>query len=125
MAVIASLSDRVVVNGKFFRLGDGKFHIKGLTYGPFVRTVNGERVPSPREVGRDFAHILELGANLVRLYYAPPRWFLDLACEHGLKLLVDTPWRPQSCFLDSEEKRAEARAAVREAAIACIRLCSR
>jgi glycosyltransferase involved in cell wall biosynthesis len=119
MAVIASVSDRVVVDGKFFRLGHGKFYIKGLTYGPFVRTASGERVPSPREVVRDFAQILELGANLLHLYYAPPRWFLDLASEHGLKLLIDTPWRPQSCFLDSETKREEARAVVGEAAVAC------
>ena len=107
MADILTNHPRVRVDGKFFRVGDGKFYIKGLTYGPFMRAANGERVPSPREVVRDFAQILELGANLVRLYYAPPRWFLDLASEHGLKLLIDTPWRPQSCFLDSEIKRED------------------
>ena len=36
---------------------------------------------SSEQTARDFNQINELGANLLRLYYVPPKWFLDLAAE--------------------------------------------
>ena len=40
--------------------------------------------------------IQQLGANLrTRIYHVPAKWFLDLAAEHGLKLLIDIPWNKQ------------------------------
>ena len=50
--------------------------------------------------------------------HAPPVWFLDLALEHNLRVLVDVPWNKHICFLDSDEIREEARAAVRKTAVA-------
>ena len=107
------------VDGKFFRCGGEKFYLKGVTYGPFAPNAQNERFPAPQQTARDFAQIIDLGANLLRVYYLPPPWFMDLAAEHGLKLLVDAPWRPQVSFLDSKEHREEARAAVRLAAQSC------
>ncbi len=26
-----------------------------------------------------------IGVNAVRIYHAPPKWFLDLAAEHGIR----------------------------------------
>ena len=111
---------RVRVDGKFFRLGDRKFHLKGVAYGPFAPRDTGECFPTPEQVARDFGQIIELGANLVRLYTTPPRWMLDLAAERGLKLLLDIPWPKNRCFLDSTRSREEARAAVRAAVRACL-----
>ncbi|MEN9674374.1 MAG: hypothetical protein RIS76_270 [Verrucomicrobiota bacterium] len=111
--------DRVRVDGKFFRLGDRKFHPKGVTYGPFAPNADGEALASPEETRRDFALIQELGANLLRVYHVPPRWFLDLAQQHGLKLLVDVPWNKHLCFLDSPHLSEEARTSVRMAAERC------
>jgi beta-galactosidase/beta-glucuronidase len=68
---------------------------------------------------RDFQQITELGANVLRVYYAPPKWFLDLALSHGLRVLVDVPWNKHLCFLDAEDTRNEAIEAVRKAALSC------
>ena len=70
--------------------------------------------PLPSKLGVIFELIHELGANLLRVYHVPPRWFLDLAQEHGLKLLVDVPWNKHLCFLDSPALAADARIAVRD-----------
>jgi O-antigen biosynthesis protein len=109
-------SARVSVDGKFFRLGPRKFHVKGITYGPFAPGADGETFASPAQTARDFKLIRELGANVLRVYYPPPAWFLDLAGEHGLKVFVDVPWPKHLCFLDSRKSETAARDAVRRAA---------
>src|ERR1041385_7662898 len=108
-------ADRVVVDGKFFRLGGKKFYVKGITYGPFAPNAKGEMFPSPEQTERDFRQIRELGANVLRVYYVPPRWLLDLAHRHELKVFVDIPWPKHLCFLDSDEAQTTARHAVRKA----------
>ena len=70
---------RVRVDGKFFRLGEKKFYLKGVSYGPFAPDGRGEMYASREQTIRDFRQIQELGANLIRLYELPPRWLLDLA----------------------------------------------
>jgi len=112
---------RVTVDGKFFRLGAEKFPIKGVTYGPFAPNHAGESFPEPDQARRDFLQLRELGANVLRVYHVPPRWLLDLAVDHGLKLLVDVPWNKHLCFLDSPEASAAASDAVQKAATALAR----
>jgi O-antigen biosynthesis protein len=119
VAIKTPSRDRVRVDGKFFRLGDRKFHVKGITYGPFAPDANGEMFATPEQTARDFKKIVELGANLIRVYYAPPIWLLNLAVEHGLKVFVDIPWPKHLCFLDSERREEEAREMVRQAVRAC------
>src|SRR2546427_142049 len=119
MAVPGMAAARVHVDGKFFRLGGKKFYPRGLTYGPFAPNEQKEMFPSREQTVRDFLQLRELGANLLRIYYVPPRWFLDLAAEHELKLLVDVPWQKHLCFLESEKSKAEARDSVRAAVQAC------
>jgi O-antigen biosynthesis protein len=111
---------RVVVDGKFFRLAGRKFWPKGVTYGPFTPDAAGETFGSPEQAARDFVRIGELGANVLRVYHVPPRWFLDLAQRHGLKLLVDVPWNKHLCFLDQPDARARARQTIQMAARACV-----
>jgi glycosyltransferase involved in cell wall biosynthesis len=110
---------RVTVDGKFFRLGTEKFCPKGVTYGPFAPNAAGEPFPEPAQVERDLDLIAELGANLVRLYFVPPQWFLSALHRRGVKALVDIPWGKHQCFLDSAAQREAARAAVRAAARRC------
>ncbi|PYI83255.1 MAG: glycosyl transferase [Verrucomicrobia bacterium] len=119
MALASPPDPRVTVNGKFFRLETQKFYLKGLTYGPFAPNALHETFASREQTARDFQQIGELGANLLRVYYVPPRWFLDLAAEKGLKLLIDIPWAKHLCFLDSEESQEAARDTVRQAVRAC------
>jgi len=110
---------RVRVDGKFFRAGEAKFHLKGVAYGPFAPHDGREPFASPEQTARDFALLRELGANVARLYDVPPRWLLDVAAAHGLRVFVDIPWRKTHCFLDSPVAMDEARAAVREGVGAC------
>jgi glycosyltransferase involved in cell wall biosynthesis len=110
---------RVRVEGKFFRLCDQKFCVKGITYGPFAPNANGEMFASPEQTARDFEQIVKLGANVIRVYYVPPLWLLNLADEHELKVLVDVPWPKHLCFLETKKARDDARKIVREAVSAC------
>jgi GT2 family glycosyltransferase len=118
MAAAGSSRPRVFVDGKFFRLGDEKFHVKGVAYGPLPPDSQGLPFASPEQTARDFDQIRELGANVVRVYDVPPRWFLDLAEQRELKLFVDIPWNKHLCF-DSRQRRDEARATVRRGVYSC------
>src|SRR5207302_8404766 len=102
-------SPRVSVDGKFFRLGQKKFHVKGVAYGPFAPNASGQPFATPEQTAADFSQIRELGANLIRIYQPPPKWFLDLAAQHELKLFIDIPWNQHLCFLDSQQAQSEAR----------------
>ena len=115
MAVSSESPDRVSVDGRFFRLGAHKFHVKGITYGPFAPNAQGEMFASPEQTARDLQQITELGANVARLYHVPPRWLLDLVAERGLKVLIDIPWAKHLCFLDSPQSMRAALGAVRDA----------
>ncbi|HLX70693.1 MAG TPA: glycosyltransferase [Verrucomicrobiae bacterium] len=120
MAVAGSSRPRVVVDGKFFRLGDKKFYVKGIAYGPLPPNAQGQFFASPEQTASDLDQIREVGANVVRVYNVPPRWFLDMAADRDLKVMVDIPWNKHLSF-DSPERRAEAREAVRNAVSACSR----
>jgi hypothetical protein len=53
---------------------------------------------------------------MIRIYHPPGRWFLDLAAEHGLRVMVTVPWQRRVLFLDDGAVRREIRASVRRAA---------
>src|SRR5439155_6856055 len=72
------VTNRVRRDGKFFRLGADKFYVKGVTYGPFAPNAQSEPFPSLANTRKDFEQIVEMGANCIRIYHLPPRWFLDL-----------------------------------------------
>ncbi len=114
-----AVTHRVTVDGKFFRAGPAKFHVKGVSYGPFAPDDDGFTVGRPEQARRDLEQIVGLGANTLRVYHVPPRWFLDLSAELGLRVLIDIPWAKHLCFLDRDELQADARRKVREAATAC------
>ncbi len=121
MALSASSHPRITVDGKFFRLGGRKFYVKGLCYGPFAPNAAGQPFASPEQTAADLARIQSAGANLIRVYHVPAKWFLDLALEHELKVLVDIPWNEYVCFLDSKIHRDRARDALRRGVLAAHR----
>jgi glycosyltransferase involved in cell wall biosynthesis len=118
MADAVSTRPRVFVDGKFFRLGQKKFFVKGVAYGPFKPNAQGLPFLTPELVALDFNQIRDLGANVVRVYDVPPRWLLDLALDRGLKIFVDIPWN-KHLGLDSAQRREDARDTVRRAVISC------
>jgi O-antigen biosynthesis protein len=115
----ARASARVRIDGKFFRAGDEKFWVKGVTYGPFRPREDGIQLPDQHQIEADMRQIIGLGANVVRVYHIPPREFLDTAQQFRLKVFVDVPWSKHRCFLDTREDMESGRRAVRDAARAC------
>src|SRR4029450_9446990 len=113
------VTNRVRRDGKFFRLGDAKFYVKGVTYGPFEPDADGDPFPPRSQARTDFEQIHDLGANCVRIYHVPPAWFLDLAHEFGLKIFLDVAWPKNLTFVGDAELTRQAHEAVRHAARAC------
>src|SRR2546428_11387604 len=91
----------VVTKGKFFFVDGEKFFLKGVTYGPFAPASHGAPFPERSLIERDFTLMRELGANTFRTFTVPPRWLLDLAGEHGLRVIAGIPWAEHGAFLDS------------------------
>lgn len=112
-------SGRIRRDGKFFRLGDKKFHVCGVTYGPFAESSEGAYLPERYQARRDLAQIREMGGNVIRIYHLPPDWFLDLAHEIGIRVFMDVAWPKNLRFIGDPQITAAARDAVRQAAARC------
>ncbi len=95
------------VRAKFLFEGDRKWFVKGVTYGPFAPDAEGHFVGTPEKARRDFALMQELGVNLLRIYHVPPRWFLDVAREHRLRVLISIPWAEHIEFLNQRRMRRQ------------------
>lgn len=96
-----TFDQRIEVKSKFFFRGDQKFYFKGVTYGPF-RAADPENPVyfcDPEKTRRDFELMQAAGVNVLRTYHTPPKWLLDLAGEHGLRLMVTIPWSQHLQFL--------------------------
>lgn len=103
------------VRAKFFFEGDRKFFLKGVTYGPFHPDANGDFFPPLGKVQEDLHLMNELGVNLVRIYYAPPSWFLDVCRDFGIRVLISIPWAEHVEFLNDRKIRRQITQAIREA----------
>lgn len=109
------VTERVVVRSKFFFEGERKFFVKGVTYAPFAPDAEGYQFGSKEQVAKDLAAIRETGANLVRIYTTPPRWFLDLCLENGIRVLFSIAWMEHVEFLNDPKVRASVEKAVIDA----------
>src|SRR5438552_853486 len=98
------------IGGKFFFVGDHKLYLRGVSYGPFAVSGHGFPFPDPPTLETDFRLMAELGVNCLRTFTVPPRWVLDRAAEHGLRVLITIPWAEHVCFLDDKALVAEIRA---------------
>jgi cellulose synthase/poly-beta-1,6-N-acetylglucosamine synthase-like glycosyltransferase len=104
---------RLVVRGKYLFDGDRKFLARGVSYGPFSPNSRGERYPEPERAAADFALMRELGANLLRLYVAPPPWLVEEAGKAGLRLMIGFPWPFHMAFLESRQMTRDIRETIR------------
>jgi GT2 family glycosyltransferase len=113
--------DAIRVHGKFFFVGEQKYFIKGVTYGPFPKGSHGQQFPEYATAEADFAAMVEAGINTVRVFTVPPIWLLDAAEQADLKLLVGLPWAQHIAFLDSAATQRQ----MKEAIVSGIRDCRR
>jgi GT2 family glycosyltransferase len=107
-------TSRIVAHGKFFFRGEEKFFLKGATYGPFGPGSHGAQLPEKEVIRRDLALMGELGANMLRVFTVPPRWFLDMCQESGVGVLIGIPWTQHVAFLDSKAEKNRIRQAIRD-----------
>ena len=98
---------------KFFLDGDKKFFVKGVTYGPFKPDAEGNYLGRSEQVDVDLALMRQAGLNVVRIYHAPPSWFLDRCTEAGMRVLVTLPWEKHIEFLRERSIRRQITEAVR------------
>src|SRR3989441_1767429 len=127
VSAYSGTDSRPHVKGKFIFLGDDKFYVRGVTYGPFCPNKDGTEYPHPDVAERDFAQIIGNGMNAIRTYSVPPRWLLDAAQKQGLRVMVGLPWEQHVTFLDNkvlcraikERVRAGVRACAGHPAILC------
>ena len=109
----------VVTKGKFFFVDGEKFFLKGVTYGPFAPASHGAPFPERSLIERDLTLMRELGANTFRTFTVPPRWLLDLAGEHGLRVIAGIPWAEHVAFLDSPHLAHNIHRTIAEGVKAC------
>ena len=108
-------SARPSVRGKFLHAGDRKLYLRGVTYGTFRPAQDGSDYPAPAVVERDFASMAAAGVNAVRVYTPAPRWLLDLALEHELRVMAGLPWEQHVAFLEQRGSARSIERRVREA----------
>jgi GT2 family glycosyltransferase len=102
-------AERIATDGKFLRVGDERYLVKGVTYGTFAPDAQGTQFPSRQQIAEDFGLMADLGINTVRTYTAPQRELLDEAGRHGLRVMVGLPWSQHVAFLDNRSLKREIR----------------
>src|SRR5207244_8519793 len=100
-------NSRIRAVAKFFFEGDRKFFVKGVTYGPFKPDADGSYLGRPDQVDVDLALMREVGLNLMRIYHAPPRWFLDRCANAEMRVIVTLPWAKHIEFLRDRKARRQ------------------
>src|SRR5207245_2502668 len=81
VSAYSGTDSRPHVKGKFIFLGDDKFYVRGVTYGPFCPNKDGTEYPHPDVAERDFAQIIGNGMNAIRTYTVPRRWRVERFLE--------------------------------------------
>ncbi len=114
-----AVSQRPRVRGKFLFVGNEKFWVRGVTYGTFRPDAGGNEFHDRELVERDFAQMARMGLNGVRTYTVPPRWLLDAAHRHGLRVMVGLPWEQHIAFLGHSKTARGIEDRVREGVRAC------
>ncbi|PWT79826.1 MAG: hypothetical protein C5B57_13210 [Blastocatellia bacterium] len=88
-------------DGKFLRIGQDRFYLKGITYGTFAPDARGYQFPTLERISEDFGLMADLGITTVRTYTAPGPELLDEAARRGLHVMVGLPWSQHVAFLDN------------------------
>lgn len=98
---------RLLTDGKFFRAGEKRVHVRAVTYGPFPGGW-------PASFDDDFQRIADTGFNALRLYDMPPVRLLDAAFRHGLRVFAGLKWAQAMDFFRRPELFSSARVSLAE-----------
>jgi GT2 family glycosyltransferase len=112
--------ERPKVAGKFLYIGREKFWVRGVTYGAFRPDARGNEYHDLKIIQRDFAQMAANGLNAVRIPHTmPPRSLLDVAQEHGLRVMVGLSAEQYVGFLIDKKEAPDIEHCVRTSARAC------
>src|SRR5262247_571726 len=114
LPTLSRMPGRPRVAGKLLEAAGRPLWVRGVTYGTFRPNSEGQLFPEPRQVAEDFAAMVARGINAVRVYKLPPRWLLDLAQAHRLRVFTGFDWAQHVAFLESRRRAREIEAEVRE-----------
>lgn len=95
-------------DGKFFRAGEDRVHLRAVTYGPFPGGW-------PDSFEEDFSRISEAGFRALRLFEMPGPALLDAAMKHGLWVFAGLKWAGGMDFVREPRHLSEARVSLAEA----------
>jgi GT2 family glycosyltransferase len=111
--------ERIRARGKFIHATREKLYVRGVTYGTFRPARDGHEFPEPQVVERDFAHMVSCGLNALRTYTVPPRWLLDAASRHGLRVMVGLALERVAGYLNDGARAPDFREVARSGVSAC------
>jgi O-antigen biosynthesis protein len=108
------------VGGKFLFVGNNKFWVRGVTYGAFKPGPNGQEYHDLKVVERDFSLMAANGLNAVRIPHTmPPRELLDIAQQHGLRVMVGLSAEQYAGYLIDQKGAPDVEKLVRSKARIC------
>lgn len=94
-------------DGKFFRAGEDRVHLRAVTYGPFPGGW-------PESFEEDFSRIAAAGLGAIRLFEMPTVALLDAAAGKGLRVFGGLKWAGGVDFLRDPRQLSRARVALVE-----------
>ncbi len=95
-------------DGKFFRAGEDRVHLRAVTYGPFPGGW-------PESFDEDFTRIAAAGFRALRLFDMPGQALLDAAMKHGLWVFGGLKWAGGMDFIREPRHLSGARVSLAEA----------
>jgi len=108
------------VGGKFLFVGNNKFWVRGVTYGAFRPGPSGQEYHDLNVLERDFSLMAANGLNAVRIPHTmPPRELLDIAQQHGLRVMVGLSAEQYAGFLIDRKGAPDIEKLVRAKARSC------
>ena len=111
---------RPAASGKFLSLGAATFYPCGATYGAFRPDADDREYTDLAQIRRDFEQMAESGMNAVRVPHTmPPVALLDIAVEHGLKVMVGLSAEQYVGFLFDRKDAPDIAALIAEKVKAC------
>ncbi|UCF27298.1 MAG: glycosyltransferase [Chloroflexota bacterium] len=108
------------VQGKFIFVGDEKFYVRGVSYGAFQPDEDGNEYFDNEVINKDFASMAANGINTVRIpHTTPPRSLLDIAQDHGLRVMVGLSAEQYIGYLIDKKKSPNINEIIRAKVNAC------
>ncbi len=118
---ISNKSQRPKVKGKFLWLGNKKFWVRGVSYGAFSPDSNGQEYQDREIIQQDFAQMAASGFNTVRIpHTTPPRFLLDIAWQHGLRVMVGLSAEQYVGYLIDKKKPQDVEGLIRAKVKTCV-----